>query len=173
MKKLNRKGFTLVELLAVIIILAIVVGITIPAVLTTTNKSKVRAGKIAAQSTADWVNRQYQTIATGLVGSDLSETTLDPAFTSNCGLDGSSCTGDPKTVNQSFIIAAGLSTSNVTSMTVKINSTTGRTCVELTVPKTSDYYFVNAKKCSDAGEDIKNCYQSVDADKAVIIAGNC
>ena len=35
MKKLNRKGFTLVELLAVIVILAIVVGITLVTVLPT------------------------------------------------------------------------------------------------------------------------------------------
>ena len=35
MKRLNRKGFTLVELLAVIVILAIVVGITIVTVLKT------------------------------------------------------------------------------------------------------------------------------------------
>ncbi len=43
---MNRKGFTLVELLATIIVLAIVVGITIPIVLSGVNKAKVKEREI-------------------------------------------------------------------------------------------------------------------------------
>ena len=67
MKKLNNKGFTLVELLAVIIILAIVVGITVPAVLTTTTNAKKKAFETAAQTVATWVDSQYQVAVSGLI----------------------------------------------------------------------------------------------------------
>ena len=61
MKKRNKKkkGFTLVELLAVIIILAIVVGITIPAVLKTINNSRRSGGQDAAEIVANWIDDQY------------------------------------------------------------------------------------------------------------------
>ncbi len=81
-KNKTKKGFTLVELLAVIIILAIVVGITIPAVLTTTENAKKRAFQTAADSAATWVDRQYEIYKMGLSSSGLL--TLDPIFEQTC-----------------------------------------------------------------------------------------
>ena len=43
MKKLNKKGFTLVELLAVIVVLAIIIGIASTRVLATINKSRMES----------------------------------------------------------------------------------------------------------------------------------
>ena len=141
MKKLNRKGFTLVELLAVIIILAIVVGITIPAVLTTTSKAKTKAFRTAAQTAADWVDRQYQVMSTGLGDSGVA--TLDSNFTGTnaCGTNAANCTGTTaKTITEAaFIKAAGLTTENVASIAVKIDTTTGRSCVTLTAKDGGDY----------------------------------
>lgn len=158
MKKLNRKGFTLVELLAVIIILAIVVGITIPAVLTTTSKAKTKAFETAAQTAADWVDRQYQVLSTGLDDTGIAK--LDSNFNAVYGVK---TTGDKqvpcmeetqngatiisegttdgcsKIVNSSFITAAGLTTANVEKINVKINTNTGRSCVTLTATTTGDY----------------------------------
>lgn len=59
MKKLNRKGFTLVELLAVIIILAIVVGISIPAITNIINGSKNSALGVTVESALDHMKDQY------------------------------------------------------------------------------------------------------------------
>ncbi len=148
MKKLNRKGFTLVELLAVIIILAIVVGITIPAVLTTTKRAKEKTYLSAADNAADWFDRQYQALTTG-VGT-LGMTKVDGNFLSACGNDGSLCfsekefnletaTGDDLKIAKGIVSSAGLQVSDIKVMTVKINSGTGRTCVELIASSNGDY----------------------------------
>ena len=63
MKKLNRKGFTLVELLAVIIILAIVVGISIPAITNVINDAKNNSLGVAADAAEKYVGDQYSLMA--------------------------------------------------------------------------------------------------------------
>ena len=40
MKNLNKKGFTLVELLAVIVVLALIMVLTVPSVLTSMNSAR-------------------------------------------------------------------------------------------------------------------------------------
>jgi len=139
MEKLNRKGFTLVELLAVIIILAIVVGITIPAVLTTTNKAKEKAFQNAAMSASDWFERQYNVARNGLGETDL--VTLDATFSTVCGSTGATCA--PTTaawVNVTgAVTAAGLNTNNIAKMEVYINPNTGRACLKLTAKANGDY----------------------------------
>lgn len=155
MKKLNRKGFTLVELLAVIIILAIVVGITIPAVLTTTTNARKKAFKTAADSAADWFDRQYAMYAIG----DATTYPTDANFNTVC-VTSSCISADGKTASvltKEAIIAAGLKSTNIvvgnakseaitntkasntTTSYVMINSSTGRSCVKIVSTTNGDY----------------------------------
>ena len=59
MKKLNKKGFTLVELLAVIAILAILMVIAIPGVLTLFNNAKDNAFRTELQSIVKAAKQQW------------------------------------------------------------------------------------------------------------------
>lgn len=146
MKKKNKtnkkkKGFTLVELLAVIIILAIVVGISIPAVLTTINTTRAKAFNTAAQSVANWVDRQYEVYTKGLEAYGVA--TLDREFKKlcvrGCGENGyvdyakqsvdlttgvtglCGCDNRINYITNDFIIAAGLKSNNIKVGTVGNN----------------------------------------------------
>ena len=133
MKRLNRKGFTLVELLAVIVILAIVVGITLVTVLPTLKKSRQEAFNLTAQTAADYVEKQYQL---SLVGSNISGNTLE---ITNFG---SSTT--PYEIKPADFEKAGLKADNY-DCTAKnsciwyINESTGRACVKLTRSTSGEY----------------------------------
>ena len=122
MKRLNRKGFTLVELLAVIVILAIVVGITLVTVLPTLKKSRQEAFNLTAQTVADYLEKQYQLTIIGSISGDTLEMTSIP--NSSNYSEGNMTADDVK--------RAGLKPENYTSGTWYINTSTSRACVKLT-----------------------------------------
>ena len=147
MKRLNRKGFTLVELLAVIVILAIVVGITIVTVIPTLKKSRQQAFELTANTVADYLEKQYQV---QLIG-DVSAVTVPTGTTST----------DARPISDPDLKKAGVKPDNYRAASWYINTTTGRACVELTAatttnPKTStgkagEYNDVSPDKVSSTG----------------------
>jgi len=145
MKRLNRKGFTLVELLAVIVILAIVMGITLVTVLPTLQKSRQEAFELTAQTAADYLEKQYQL---SLVG-NLSGTTLEMATIPTVA----------KQLTTDDFKRAGLKPENYvigTGSTWYINTSTGRACVKLTAKTGTgntggEYYDVNPKVAQSTG----------------------
>ena len=132
MKKINRKGFTLVELLAVIIILAVVVGITIPAILTTTGNAKKKAAQNAANVAADWFDRQYQS---SLIG-DPTMSQVNSYFKTYCSAALATGTGTCAVVTgvteEQIVKASGLTSTNVETGTFKVTFSEGRSCVTFT-----------------------------------------
>lgn len=130
MKKLNRKGFTLVELLAVIVILAIVVGITLVTVLPTLKKSRQEAFNLTAQTAADYLEKQYQL---SLIGTNISGGTLEIAK-ENFGTK-----DNPHSISAAEYTSAGLKSSNYSAGTWYIDTLTGRACVQLTRSTTGEY----------------------------------
>ena len=147
MKRLNRKGFTLVELLAVIVILAIVVGITLVTVLPTLKKSRQEAFELTAQTVAEYLEKQYQAQLIGDVSGVTVSVTIPTGTTSS----------DAKAISDTDLKTAGVKPNNYRAASWYINTTTGRACVELTAATTT-----NPKASTNkAGE-----YNDVDPDIA-------
>ena len=133
MKKLNRKGFTLVELLAVIIILAIVVGITIPAVLGTINNSKNGAMDVAVEAAQTWLEEQALVYNT-------DTNSVDATFTGDLVKVADIAGSNAITLSTDQIKAIGLKNADVTTVTVTPKGN-GKACVEITkIPTSSQYY---------------------------------
>ena len=153
--KLNKKGFTLVELLAVIIILAIVIGITIPAVLKTITKSRISGGEDAAEIVANWIDDQYVLVTVDSIS-------VDEGFKAVCGPTGSLCTSgivnataptaDDNTY-AAFYSAVGLKVGDVTNVAVKIDGNS-KSCVTLTLDPNRSYYIssVTGSQTVEAGK---------------------
>jgi len=122
MKRLNRKGFTLVELLAVIVILAIVVGIALTTVLPTLKKSRQNAFDLTANTAADYLEKQYQLSMIGEVSpSDLP-------------IDTETVMGD------NDYLKAGLKKDNYSAGSWYFDTTKNRACVKLTRSTDGQYY---------------------------------
>lgn len=141
MKKLNRKGFTLVELLAVIIILAIVVGITIPAITNIINDSKNNALGVAVDAAEKYLSDQYSFM-------QLDAANVQKDF--NDWFGSSSATYDSTTKaykstltsssNKAIIEAMGFNAEDVTTVEIVVYEA-GGACVKVTnIPNTSQYY---------------------------------
>ena len=85
MRKLNRKGFTLVELLAVIVILAIVVGITMVTILPTLENSRKKSFDVAVDAIRRYVQDQHEM---ALLSNDLRGDTYNEAVGTAANGDG-------------------------------------------------------------------------------------
>ena len=97
MKKLNRKGFTLVELLAVIVILAIVVGITMVTILPTLENSRRKSFDVAVDAIKTYIQEQHEM---ALLSADLHGTTYNSAVATCPTTDGVTCTAT-EVINES------------------------------------------------------------------------
>ena len=144
MKRLNKKGFTLVELLAVIVILAIVVGITLVTVLPTLKKSRQEAFELTAQTAADYLEKQYQLTLIGNLSGETLEITSVPT--------------SARKITEAEFIKAGLKPENyiLDQSTWHINTSTSRACVVLkaktgTGNTGGEYYDVNPDTASSTG----------------------
>ena len=123
MKRLNRKGFTLVELLAVIVILAIVVGITLVTVLPTLKRSRQAAFDLTAQTAADFLEKQNELTLVGDVSGDTLVMNSIPTTETSMTSDDFKMAGLKP---ENYVIGT-----NGSGSTWYINSATDRACVKL------------------------------------------
>jgi len=135
MKKLNRKGFTLVELLAVIVILAIVVGIAIPSVTSIINGSKNSALGVAVETAVDYLQDQYDifNIDSNAAGALINRVVDETYVELKTGRDDASLKElgfDPANVNIVYVEVAHNPATNIAAITVTVAE----------IPTNSDYF---------------------------------
>ena len=104
MKKLNKKGFTLVELLVVIVILVIIMSIAIPSITSSLDRSKAKQRdakvKLIESAAEIYADRHIGTTTVSVSVSDLYNEGLitieqlkDPFNDENCIIENVTCTG--------------------------------------------------------------------------------
>lgn len=142
MKKLNRKGFTLIELLAIIVILAIIMVVTIPTVLNSLDSAKKSQLGNAANSVAEWFEKQYEIDELGATAGDPSTayTTFINTLTGTKMPTSAPASANITSANIAVLTAAGIAdaATNIDSGTVYYNN--GRMCVELVAKSGGDFY---------------------------------
>lgn len=128
--KLNNKGFSLVELIVVIAIMAILVGVLAPSVLGQINKAKLSKDKQSVDAVAT---------AVAVAWSD-PDATGKPAVTAGTDTDISSAVGIGVTYSGSAVAYSGTGTTftdlcqaTVGYTTIKVDSTEFSSCSGLTV----------------------------------------
>lgn len=78
----NKKGFTLVELLAVIVVLAIIMVIAVPTILNNMNNAKIKSFQLEGQRILDLALAHYE--SEGLMGSPNFGSFTSGTNTENC-----------------------------------------------------------------------------------------
>lgn len=156
----NNKGFTLVELLAVIVILAIIVGITLVTILPTISNSKLKSFRTTLGVIERWLTQQSELLALS-GGYTINEVSKE--FIDICGPTGSLCyykkddltkVGkilnmmdediDNKEKSRKFITAAGLKPENYTSFLIAIDEPSARVCIKATMSTNGEFFFADA-----------------------------
>ena len=115
--KLNNRGFTLVEVLTVIIILAIIAGIAIPNVLSTINTSKDRSYDIMIKNIITASKALYEEVE---YGGELHKYTIDDTQIDNED-ETSETVSSSTTTDEELIIEEDTSLIIITGDSIKIN----------------------------------------------------
>ena len=118
--KLNNRGFTLVEVLAVIIILAIIASIAIPNVLSTINSSKDRSYDIMIKNIITASKALYEEVE---YGGELHKYTIDDTQIDNEDetSETSETVSSSTTTDEELIIEEDTSKIIITGESIKIN----------------------------------------------------
>lgn len=151
MKKSNRKGFTLVELLATVVILSIVTGVSVPVTTSIVATSKYRSLSSIVDDAENFLSDQWKInkISPDTVNSAFNEAVLKPGYTTDSEkiLD----TKDTAHPEEKLLLEEmGINTEDVKEVKIIIDDQ-GIGCVIITkIPKTSKLY--NGKYWKDSSE---------------------
>ena len=141
MLKIGKRGFTLVELLAVIVVLSITVGVSIPIASEVTTNSKHKSLTVIVDEAEDYLTDQWKVKKMGLE--------VDSAFSSVFGTT-LPTTFQKLDASNDLVSAMGISADLVSEVKVFIESD-GIACVVVTkIPLSSSLY--NGKYWTKEGE---------------------